>query len=58
MKNDLLKLKQEILKQRKYVPLFGSAKEAIITASKEEGKTLSEYKVHAEKDTDYLAKEC
>lgn len=58
MKNDLLKLKQEILKQRKYVPLFGSAKGAIIAASKEEGKTLSEYKAHALKDTDELVTKC
>lgn len=58
MRNDLLKLKEELEQARKYVPLFGSSKEAISLASREEGKTLSEYKAQAEKDTDRLAKDC
>ncbi len=58
MRNDLLKLIEELEQARKYVPLFGSSKEAISLASREEGKTLSEYKAQAEKDTDRLAKEC
>ena len=58
MRNDLLKLKEELEQARKYVPLFGSSKEAISLSSRDEGKTLSEYKAQAKKDTDSLAKEC